>query len=72
MTCGILDKQYHRIHYQEIPRVQTDDLEGSVLTVHMLSENLFLIIEIETLSCDLYFQNTFYLLCDGTYSRNER
>ena len=54
-----------------MPRVQTDDLEGSVLTVNMLSENLFLIIEIETLSCDLHFQKPFYL-CDGTYSRNER
>ena len=38
----------------EIPRVQTDDLEGPVQnmpSVNMLSEILFLIIEIETLSC---------------------
>ena len=61
--------------FQKIPRVQTGDLEGPVqnmLTVNMFSEILFLIIEIETLSCDLYFQKPYYLLCAGTYSRSER
>ena len=59
----------------EIPRVQTDDLEKPVQnmpSVNMLSEILFLIIEIETLSCDLYFQKPYYLLCAGTYSKSER